>query len=299
MMISATDFIEAFHRQDLARKPYMRPGYKAIAEQSPAVMDHFMQNGMLELIASCQKFSFGNVDSIANELNPLRDTALDFYQNGIKVCPFSECWFEWNLKREHHDENIICFVEDLPDRMLFQVFFCDKVGPNRDLISWTFSGLVWFLTSSGDYNCYPCSEEIEQDSISDGVNIGDQFTIQLALASMAMLMARETKVVEKRPPAGINAHRLKKGRVPLFSHHVVTIDRERIVYEGGSDQPSGIKRSSPRLHWRRGHPRTLRSGKVIGVPPCIIGAKPRGDGDDGGGPGGSGPVIDKTYRVRL
>ena len=103
-----------------------------------------------------------------------------------------------------------------------------------------------------------------------------------------MLLARETKLVEKYPAAGLNAHRIKKGKVPLFSHHVVTIDPKRIVYEhGDGTDANGIKRASPRLHWRRGHVRTLSSGKKVGVPPCIIGAKA----------GGDGPVIDKTYRV--
>jgi hypothetical protein len=100
---------------------------------------------------------------------------------------------------------------------------------------------------------------------------------------MAMLLARETKLVEKHPPAGINAHRAKKGRAPLFSHHVVTIDPQRIVHEGGGG--SGIARSSPRLHWRRGHVRTLSSGKKIGIPPCIVGAAENG-------------VVDKSYRIK-
>ncbi len=281
--MSATDFIEAFQGQDWAQKPD--------SLDSNIMRDYFLESGgMIDRVKLCQKFSFGDllttfdINEGNSNVDPLRDTAIQFYTNGINICPFQHCWFEWSIKYKGHNMQIVCIIENADDCMYFQPFFLNKSSDVYGCETWTFSGWVTRLKPNGDLSRFSCVRGDQFDNPSDESMGMDVFAVSMSLASMAILMARETKVTERRLPAGVNAHRFKKGRAPLFAHKVVTIDHSRIVYEGGSGQ-SGIHRSSPRLHWRRGHVRTLSSGKKIGIPPCVVGAAENG-------------VIDKTYRIR-
>jgi hypothetical protein len=73
----------------------------------------------------------------------------------------------------------------------------------------------------------------------------------------------------------VNAIRARKGRALLeYEHKVVRIDPALtripgVVALGGSH-------ASPRMHWRRGHVRTLADGRKVQVKPCVVGDVARG-----------------------
>lgn len=73
----------------------------------------------------------------------------------------------------------------------------------------------------------------------------------------------------------INAKRVRKGEVPLdYEHTVVSIDPTVLRLPGVVAQ--GGTHASPRLHWRRGHIRTLQGGRKVQVRPCVVGDVSRG-----------------------
>lgn len=82
------------------------------------------------------------------------------------------------------------------------------------------------------------------------------------------------------PPPKLNSKRMKSGKAPLDSYHVLLIPGERQVM--GSEGEG--ERSGPRLHWRRGHLRRLQDGRVIWVRHALVGNKEQGS-------------VEKTYRV--
>ena len=73
----------------------------------------------------------------------------------------------------------------------------------------------------------------------------------------------------------INSVRARKGKALLeYEHKIVKIDpaltrMPGVVALGGSH-------ASPRVHWRRGHIRTLEDGRKVQVKPCIVGDVTRG-----------------------
>lgn len=83
------------------------------------------------------------------------------------------------------------------------------------------------------------------------------------------------------PPEKLQKKRLKNGKEPLYTYHVLQLPQQGS--EGGG-HGLGYDRTGPRVHWRRGHLRRLQTGHVIWVRPAIVGNAERG-------------LVDKTYRV--
>lgn len=279
--ISATDFIEAFRQPEWGQHPY------SPEQQDDVLQAHLSgENGLIKRVVRSQKFSFGDArsfwpDEKRGSFVELVETCREFIVNGIDVLPFDECWFEWSLSLVSNNTKFICVMNKDADGIEFVPFARQENFDGTGwLDNWIFSGWKQKFLYDGSLMTSPFVTTDKTNAMQEQ----DNGIRAISMAFMAMLLSRETKIVEKRPPSGLVRHRLKKGKVPLFSHKVVTINPQRIVYEG-SGQSSGIKRSSPRLHWRRGHVRTLGSGKKIGIPPCIIGAAENG-------------ILDKTYRVR-
>lgn len=84
-------------------------------------------------------------------------------------------------------------------------------------------------------------------------------------------------------PKFINQKRVAKGKSPLFGYHLLEV-RPGAAIPGSRSIGDG-NRASPRMHWRRGHIRTLGTGRLINIPPCLVGSPSSG-------------VVDKDYIVQ-
>jgi len=93
------------------------------------------------------------------------------------------------------------------------------------------------------------------------------------LTAVGLMSTRGTTLVASRAPKFMNKARIKKGKHPLFEYKTLAIDPQLLRIPG-----SGLNgdRAAPRLHWRRGHVRSLRSGAKTMVRPCIVGDKSNG-----------------------
>jgi hypothetical protein len=98
---------------------------------------------------------------------------------------------------------------------------------------------------------------------------GSQKYTQYAMAAMACIGAKGVKIRHEEAPYKLNKSRAKRGVGPIFSHSVVEIDLSQIEREGPD---LGGAHASPRLHWRRGHRRTLSHGKSVRVRACLVGS---------------------------
>jgi hypothetical protein len=116
-----------------------------------------------------------------------------------------------------------------------------------------------------------------------------------AMALVIMLMSKGVSTELQRPSEKLNKARAKRGKPLIRDRYVVTIDMgdaHRIAQDDGSETDiSSHVRGSPRMHWRRGHFRTLYRGtgdeRVVPVAPALIGANESAD-----------PIRAKTYAVR-
>jgi len=87
----------------------------------------------------------------------------------------------------------------------------------------------------------------------------------------ALLGAKGVDIVKEEAPAKLNKIRISRGRVPIYSHHIIKIGG---ISSCGNIVGVGMERASPRKHWRRGHVRVYRRGednelKTV-IPACLI-----------------------------
>lgn len=97
---------------------------------------------------------------------------------------------------------------------------------------------------------------------------------QMLFGIIGMLEADGVQQIAHPEPRFINKRRAKKGKPPLNSYTLVQIDPSRLALPGHRN-PSNQK-SSPKLHWRRGHIRRLQSGTLTKVRPTLVGDKSKG-----------------------
>jgi hypothetical protein len=72
--------------------------------------------------------------------------------------------------------------------------------------------------------------------------------------------------------ATMNAKRIRKGKKPLLEFRMITIDGSK---SGLPSTPHGTH-ASPRLHWRRGHWRNIKTGKKVWIDPMLVGDEKNG-----------------------
>lgn len=96
----------------------------------------------------------------------------------------------------------------------------------------------------------------------------------VAVELMVILTAKGIENIFVAAPEKLNRRRAKRGKPPLRAYHIVRLPGRRSDQAAGGGICGG--RNSPRRHWRRGHLRHMRSGKVTAIPPCWVGDLARG-----------------------
>lgn len=107
-----------------------------------------------------------------------------------------------------------------------------------------------------------------------------------AMALVVMLMSKGVSTEQIKASDKLNKVRQKRGKPPIRDRYVVKIDAgsTRTIHhaDGSTSDITGHERGSPRMHWRRGHFRTLYRGsdeeRIVPVAPALIGANGMADG---------------------
>lgn len=103
------------------------------------------------------------------------------------------------------------------------------------------------------------------------------------MSALGLINTEGIQIVQHSVSSKLNADRKRKGRVPIQDHSEIVIApfaARRLKQQGEG------KGTSPSMHWRRGHLRTLAENFRVMVRPCVV------NGD------GSHPEC-KGYRVRV
>jgi hypothetical protein len=99
--------------------------------------------------------------------------------------------------------------------------------------------------------------------------------VSFVLGATALLMSKEVETQLVETSAKLNKQRIQKGREPIRDRYVIKIKPE---FRQSQREAADAFRSSPRMHWRRGHFRRIREDLVIPIAPTIVnaaeGAKP-------------------------
>ena len=97
-------------------------------------------------------------------------------------------------------------------------------------------------------------------------NLGN-FHVNMMGAVHAIINAKGVDTRTILPPEKLNTKRIKNGKTPLYEHKIVTFDR---ISSSGNIVGAGMKRASPRQHWRRGFIRTYSSGKQTAIQATLV-----------------------------
>jgi hypothetical protein len=192
----------------------------------------------------------------------LKDTAWDFYRQGILKIPFDKTLFVFNnyfnYPKADHRRFILCMK---PTPLMFSnkkadyIFFEGVFNDEGDLFYKPYIGQL-----SKEYGV------IHKGAYNDPITIkSTEVAADILLSACVML---GTNCVEKtyfEIPAKINKKREKKNKPPLNDYTIVNLKNHR----SEKTQSTG-SHASPKAHWRRGHIRTLRSGKSVAVQPCLV-----------------------------
>lgn len=87
------------------------------------------------------------------------------------------------------------------------------------------------------------------------------------MQAIVCLDASGVRLTGDEPPVKLANARAKRGRAPLNTHTIVTIDPAVMASSGSR----GGTHASPRFHWRRGHVRRLPDGSKTLVRACVVG----------------------------
>lgn len=89
-----------------------------------------------------------------------------------------------------------------------------------------------------------------------------------------MLMSKGVETEHHPAPAKLNKARVRKGKPPIGESYSVRINAGDSFSING-ESIAGHVRGTPRIHWRRGHFRTIHRGteveRVVPVAPCVVG----------------------------
>lgn len=144
----------------------------------------------------------------------------------------------------------------------------------------------WFCVTKkpclikGQWDEYP-SLQIGPKDQSQSEFLGVILTVILNFLS-ALNCSNAEALDDELPPNKLNKSRVKKGKTPLFSYKVLTINT-KTNHVSSSPTVKG-KHNSPRVHLRRGHIRKLPD-KNVWVNSCVVGDKKSG-------------IIHKEYLVK-
>lgn len=236
--------------------------------------------------------------------------AIDLYERGLFRLPFptTAVAFERDLGPPHGIRGgmfvlimddaqriscISCSEVDDPGRYAIPVGIVlrakvAKAGPREGTIQEEVSAaVVTDRIASAMFGAGPAGrEKMRGRLLNNTVN---------AMALIVMLMSKGVTTTAVTPSDKLNKARLKRGKPALRESYVVAIDAGRshvISHDDGSESDiTGHTRGSPRMHWRRGHFRTLARGtdaeRVVPVAPALVAANEMADA-----------VRAKAYEVR-
>jgi hypothetical protein len=97
------------------------------------------------------------------------------------------------------------------------------------------------------------------------------YWVTVVLATCSILLSKHTTKQHVPAPSDLNKIRLAKGKRPIEDSYVIRLPAASRTSTGRDD----AHRKPPRLHWRRGHIRTLPTGSMVPIAPTIVGAGDR------------------------
>jgi len=221
------------------------------------------------------KFDLGDFDDVATMVNL---SSLQFFNLPAPVSMFQmeDGGATFIFLAKQHDDDIVWTM------------FGDRVMVKGHVVREWYCASVMVSVSENRYaEAYSLdnNELLDINSIIKDPNHASNYhvlSILNIIKAIEVLSLSNVYTVENQPPKHINAKRKKKGKIPFFSYHTLHIGNPR---KKGSNEEMKGSHASPRLHFRRGHIRTLSDGRRLWINACLVGDKTKG-------------IVTKDYKVK-
>jgi len=164
-----------------------------------------------------------------------------------------------------------CFLVQHTDHIALHVLFCKQHEVGRKYYAAT--ALLCIDENNKIQIIKPSlTSEKEEDQIDSALS---SMAYHAIIAIHMLTVAGGEMYISAPTPdeVAINKKRINKGKKPLIEFKLITVDGKKSALPS---TPHGTH-ASPRLHWRRGHWRTMKkSGKKVWVDPMLVGDEKNG-----------------------
>jgi hypothetical protein len=179
----------------------------------------------------------------------------------VDVCIFALCYTDFTTDNIDYREGTVCYMTPFTLRHNGDL---DSPGMTTRIIEGVRGGI-----EVGDI--------LTQESTISGVDQeASDYACAIASSVVGAVSLLDVKGVEVEvvtPPERLNRRRIRRGKLPLYEHRIIKIGG---ISKAGHVLGVGSKHASPRMHWRRGHVRTLGSGKKIPIAAMLVNKGGRG-----------------------
>lgn len=214
-----------------------------------------------EFVENSHKFLMTKSDFPKDIRESASEHCVSLIAEGINPLPFDDCTFEMHL------EHVVIWVVTwkINSVICFSISARSKHGVvhGAALGKITLGELSYVATNNTD------SKTNDNLAVESAAVAYSMLTVTLGLMSTGSGVSQDIVRVKD------DKRRALSGKLPLeYEHTVVRIDPALLRLPGLV--AAGGTHASPRLHWRRGHLRTLLDGRMVSVKPCIVGDVNRG-----------------------
>jgi hypothetical protein len=214
-------------------------------------------NQVVPEIAEAHKFDATNVHFD----DGLAATGWEYCTSGIFAPPYKATYFDFAIDHGTMPLAVyVCEIPSHPESWAIHAFArADKLG-------WIDLGMTAFVSPAG-LDIQPMFLEEEYVDFQRTIEFL-RYAVDWLMFAIALLSAHGVTTELVVAPQRLNARRAKSAKPPLFEHRIVRIAG---TPKDGSELSDEQVRASPRLHWRRGHLRSMVSGIRVLVRPCLVG----------------------------
>ena len=270
-MMIAHQLVEALRKRDMITPP-LAEGFVRNEETYAAVGTEWRYQA--DFIVGAHKFDFGSQLQTIAEDNALGDTATDFIQTGVFRLPFDDVYYEGSVDVQAGRMTFGVAASVLVTNDEGHAIGGDGILGFRPFVrrpdgAWVDTGVVGIVSPTADVDFHIIQDYALENEVTHLLNAA----MGLILSGTIALQSKDTATDSVEAPAKLNSRRAKRGRPPIFEHRVVRVAPSR---SGGPATAVYGDRRSPRLHWRRGHVRTLFSGCKVPVSACLVGSSELG-----------------------
>jgi len=231
---------------------------------------------------------FLRADVIQNELI---ETGTSYMEEDVWQLPFQYTLFEYEFEKRPnggHEFAFCCTIDDM-EKLKVVVDTQPATRPGIYVVHMTLQpdlqvdtiGLAARIEYGSGLQPTVSVAEIAQEHEQSRYDVLDrdrgkrylQALSGLVIGTVALLDVKGVEADLVVAPEKLNKRRIKRGKTPLYEHRVIKIGG---FSKAGHVLGVGINHASPRTHWRRGHVRTLASGKKIPIAAMLINKHGRG-----------------------